>query len=449
MRAGADDGMTDLAARLAAYDFDVPDDPVTFTARLRSEYGWSARHARRVVTEYRRFVLLAVSGPQMSTPSPAVDLVWHLHLLDTRRYWDDFCANTLGRKLHHTPSRGGAAEAERYAATYRATLDRYAAEFGEAPPRDIWPDDRRAGPRRSGLHRVLARLGGAAALAGIAGCATLYNSSQPGAIQGPDFLRIYLLVWVVTLPLLALLLGLGAEDTAAPASADRLDPEAAAYLAGGAARARQTAELRLLRDGLMGLDPKHRRLLSDGQLPPDATPLQTALHAAAGSRTYSGPLAIGTALGKLREGLVAQGLLPGAAERRRQTRLLALIAAPVFALGVVRLCFGLAHGRPVVLLVVELLAAAFACWLLLRWRLSATSAGRRLLQQARAATRQSRCSAADPGLLTAMALFGPTVLLATEFGGYRKYLRRTVSGGDGGGGSCGGGGGCSGGGCGG
>jgi hypothetical protein len=107
-----------------------------------------------------------------------------------------------------------------------------------------------------------------------------------------------------------------------------------------------------------------------------------------------------------------------------------------------------ANGRPVGLLVLELVAAALACLLLLRWRLSVTAASRRLLRQARAITGRTRRGAADSGLLAAMALFGPAVLATAEFGGYREYLRHAASGGDGGGGSCGGSG-CGGGGCGG
>ena len=52
-----------------------------------------------------------------------------------------------------------------------------------------------------------------------------------------------------------------------------LDIEATAYLAGGAVRARQTAELRLMRDGFLGVDVKHKKLFSDGEVPRDATPL--------------------------------------------------------------------------------------------------------------------------------------------------------------------------------
>jgi uncharacterized protein (TIGR04222 family) len=449
MPAVADDGMTGLAARLAGYAFDVPDDPVPFTARLRGQYGWNDRFVRRVIDEYRRFILLAATGNAASVPSAAIDRVWHLHLLDTRRYWDDFCPNTLGAPLHHTPSRGGEAEAERHATLYHATLDRYAVVFGEAPPPDIWPDDRRATAPRFSLRLLFARFAGVATLAGMAGCATLYDSSQPGAIQGPDFLRIYLMIWFVALALLALLLGVGQTDAAAPTSAGSLDPEATAFLAGGAARAIQTAQLRLLRDGLLGLDPKRRTLISSGRPPPDATPLQVAVHRAADLRSGSGRQDVRAALASLREGLVEQGLIPDAAERSRKIRLAILLAGPVFALGVVRACFGVANGRPVALLVVELVAAAIACLVLLRWRLSATPAGRRLLREARSATERSRRDAADPGLLTAMALFGSAVLSPMDFGGYRAYLSQAGSGGDGGGGGSCGGGGCGGGGCGG
>jgi hypothetical protein len=67
-----------------------------------------------------------------------VDQVWHLHLLFSDAYWNDFCPRVLGRPLHHHPTKGGQAERDRFHELYRATIDSYRQHFGE-PPADLWP----------------------------------------------------------------------------------------------------------------------------------------------------------------------------------------------------------------------------------------------------------------------------------------------------------------------
>jgi hypothetical protein len=67
-----------------------------------------------------------------------VDQVWHLHLLCSDAYWNDFCPRVLGRPLHHHPAKGGQAERDRFHEQYRATIRSYRQHFGE-PPLDLWP----------------------------------------------------------------------------------------------------------------------------------------------------------------------------------------------------------------------------------------------------------------------------------------------------------------------
>ncbi len=128
-----------LWARLDSFPLDIASHSVPFTERLRLEQGWPADFARRVVFEYRRFLLLASTADVVTVPSDAVDQAWHLHLTDTRSYWSELCETVLGRPLHHTPSRGGAHEQAHYRDRYAATLDRYRQAFGAEPPSDIWP----------------------------------------------------------------------------------------------------------------------------------------------------------------------------------------------------------------------------------------------------------------------------------------------------------------------
>ena len=141
--------------KIRQYRLDDPDADLPFTRRLARENRWAVDFAVRVVEEYRHFCYLAIAAGHPVTPSDEVDQTWHLHLLYTRDYWDDFCPNVLGTKLHHGPTRGGKGEGLRYDEQYRKTLDSYRHLFGYAPPNDIWPaPDVRFGPRMIGV-RVL------------------------------------------------------------------------------------------------------------------------------------------------------------------------------------------------------------------------------------------------------------------------------------------------------
>jgi Glycine-rich domain-containing protein-like len=52
---------------------------------------------------YRRFLTLHREFPDRTfVPSVLIDLVWHYHILDTRKYSDD-CRRALGYFLHHDP----------------------------------------------------------------------------------------------------------------------------------------------------------------------------------------------------------------------------------------------------------------------------------------------------------------------------------------------------------
>lgn len=128
-----------LLIRIEALAIDPPGARLTFVDRLARDNGWSHPHATAVDREYRRFLFLAATAREPVTPSDAVDQAWHLHLAYSRSYWDDLCSGILGRPLHHGPTAGGPVEDDRYAAQYAATLDRYAATFGEHAPSSIWP----------------------------------------------------------------------------------------------------------------------------------------------------------------------------------------------------------------------------------------------------------------------------------------------------------------------
>lgn len=126
-------------AKIEGFAFDAPDAVITFEAKLVRETSWTRDRARRAIAEYRRFLLLAAAAGHPVSPSPAVDDVWHLHLLYTRSYWNDLCPNVLGFDLHHEPASGTAADRTKLDDWYARTLASYAAIFDVAPPEDLWP----------------------------------------------------------------------------------------------------------------------------------------------------------------------------------------------------------------------------------------------------------------------------------------------------------------------
>ncbi|MFZ0408493.1 MAG: TIGR04222 domain-containing membrane protein [Cyanobium sp.] len=127
-----------LYQRLLDHELHDLSHAIGFNDHLMRSNGWSHDFAVRAIAEYRKFIFLAMVADHQVTPSDQVDQVWHLHLLFSDAYWNDFCPRVLGRPLHHEPTRGGAAEQQRFQHLYRATLTSYRQHFGD-PPLDLWP----------------------------------------------------------------------------------------------------------------------------------------------------------------------------------------------------------------------------------------------------------------------------------------------------------------------
>ena len=135
--------MDDVAARIEAvadYRFGDERRHEAVIGRLASENGWSRSFAARAVAEYLRFMALLTQSEAPLSPSDPIDTVWHLHLLHTREYRENFCGRVVGRFVDHHPGTGLPGEAEKHAAQYAATLAAYRARFGTPPP-DLWPEE--------------------------------------------------------------------------------------------------------------------------------------------------------------------------------------------------------------------------------------------------------------------------------------------------------------------
>ncbi len=129
----------DLWERIRSFELDDQDAALTFSGRLARENGWPLEFALGAIEEYKRFMFLLCVAGHPCTPSDEVDQVWHLHLLYTRSYWQDFCPNVLHRDIHHGPTLGGEEEQEKFTDWYERTKLSYAQRFGEAPPAAYWP----------------------------------------------------------------------------------------------------------------------------------------------------------------------------------------------------------------------------------------------------------------------------------------------------------------------
>jgi hypothetical protein len=153
----AQQGLHGLWERIEAFSFDTGPTTYPFWARLASENGWPMSFAARVVTEYRRFLYLAVVAGHQVSPSDHVDQVWHLHLLYTESYWNRLCRDVLGMPLHQHPTTGGASERAKFDDWYRKTLESYRQAFFDDPPADIWPAPANRGGGTDRYQRVNTR----------------------------------------------------------------------------------------------------------------------------------------------------------------------------------------------------------------------------------------------------------------------------------------------------
>ncbi len=128
---------SELYQRLKKYQLDEPRHELGFTRHLIRNNGWTENYADRAIAEYKKFVFLTVVSDHQIVPSDTVDQVWHAHLLLTTSYWEEFCPQVLGKKLHHHPTKGGKEERAKFHELYRQTIDSYQQHFGK-PPLDIW-----------------------------------------------------------------------------------------------------------------------------------------------------------------------------------------------------------------------------------------------------------------------------------------------------------------------
>lgn len=128
-----------LWERIQQFEMDDVDSDFSFTDRLARENDWTLEYAIRTVYEYKKFIMLILISGHPMTPSDQIDQVWHLHLLYTQSYWNDWCKDTLKFNIHHGPTKGGQTEKDKYKDLYAHTKKVYEQVFQTRPPEEIWP----------------------------------------------------------------------------------------------------------------------------------------------------------------------------------------------------------------------------------------------------------------------------------------------------------------------
>lgn len=464
-----------LWQRLDQFELDEPSSERTFTLRLAQENRWELGYAVRAVYEYKRFMFLAIAAGHPVSPSDAVDEAWHLHLLYSRSYWEEFCPKVLGRSFHHIPSTGGANEAVKHQDWYAKTLASYRAFFGEAPPPDIWPDavDRareiaRARPVRVDSSRVwivpklefnfkwpLRVACAIFSLIFLSGCSD--NSSWPLNLRGPDFLVVYICFCVG-----ALLLAIGVKSLfrgpgGMPMEMPKLTPHETAYLAGKGQRIAETVLTKLVGSDRLKIDATGKRLTPGASSSPDTDPLERKIvsYINAGGNPTSAASAVVSETNKIRQHLIQQELIVNEANATLEfMSKLAILGFPLI-LGLFKMSIGLSIGKPIAFLVILSIIMVIASIVVLQpahlTRRGAEVLNSLMIKNASLKKGVTKTSPPD-AQSTAVALYGPVVLNAAAFGMLGTMLRPPPSSGggcSGGGGSGCGGGGCGGGGCGG
>jgi len=116
-----------------------------FVAKVQRDHGNHVQDeatARAAVEEYRKMLILIQRFPEQPVvPSKLVDLVWHEHILDTKRYKRD-CLRMFGQYIHHSPSFGGEDEKSELSAQQKEMFQLYQTAFDGAPPVSVWPTAR-------------------------------------------------------------------------------------------------------------------------------------------------------------------------------------------------------------------------------------------------------------------------------------------------------------------
>ncbi len=478
-----------LWRRLEAFELDAPACGLTFTERAARENAWTLGFTKRVIAEYKRFLLLAMTCKHVVCPSDAVDQIWHMHLTYTRSYWEELCGKVLQKPLHHGPTRGGGDEQQKFFRLYQQTLQSYGATFGSVPPADIWPAaEQRFGEDlacvRVNVHRtwVIPKPRWSRRTIGLASASLLVPLAQLAANPldwpGPQFLMLY--AGLILIASAASWLGRrwlldSAENYQfRPGTPDALCPIEVGWMQAGDQRAIDCALVELMQKKGVAIEGDRimagqniRGARADHRI--SELILESVASSSLGRKYNIVCREANVGLVGMRQSLVEKGLALDGSQRIACIALPIALLGSVVALGLAKVWVGMARGRPTEFLAIAigLTVLALAKFVFKTPRL--TLAGKRLLAKLMAQSKHnpqdllgaagSTSQSNDHGqLLWSTAFIGTAVLADTplhELDSFFRSYRDSATSSTGGcsttgcGGDSGGGGGCGGGGCGG
>ena len=434
-----------LWEKIESFAFDTPGTKLTFAQRLARENGWSLAFTRKVLVEYKRFVFLAMAAGFPVCPSDAVDQAWHMHLTYTRSYWDDFCKGTLGRPLHHGPTRGGREEDVKHHDMYARTFAAYRQAFGEEPPADVWHPEqvrfgedvafRRVNTRRNWVIPKPFWLKRAAMFA--TGCIALLSTGclAPGGpamlmdMVGPEFLTFFVIMSVgvfIVASIVRAAARIGRPTTAERDTGD--DPYLIATLNGGGKYAVNAAVIELARRDYIHTQPDGSLAkLADNSGIEFLHPFERAVYDAIQSPASDMPdvrSAVKHWVDGMIEHLRARGLVMQTADIERTHRRVRLLLLSIPAIGIAKILTGISRDRPVAFLVILVVVACIGIVVFLKNRPFRSKEGdalmRKLHNQFRlpgVAERSELLHAGAPGVASVAilaALYGPDLLAGTD-----------------------------------
>lgn len=458
--------------RIEKFSLDDSTASFSFTQRLARDNHWSLAFATRVVEEYKRFMFLAVACDHVVSPSDEVDQAWHLHLVYTQSYWDEFCGDLLQKPIHHGPTRGGKVESDKFEDLYERTKQSYRNKFGEQPPTDIWPSSEIRFDREDRKHWVSSKnywlirkpdfsklISGEALPVLFAATipATLFAWS-PFDLNGPAFLVFYGVAAVFVAIAAMILQRIFSSDGAQwelEKSRFKLTPNHVAYLSGGRKQLLQSAICELLVDGQaksLRQQLKYEHTAGNQGRSDVARAILKKLKNELSMDNSQIINATKVPVASISADLAKVGLIQSRVKVHLLTWMSGLMMAGVFGLGVVRIFQAIGRGRPFGFLVLEMtlvLLVAAGVFVAVPFR---TKAGNKVLAKQKLAARKIKADQDLHGIEIGF-LVGALGLTALSSTAYRSFstqigyvLSAPISTGGGGGGGCGGGSGCGGGG---
>lgn len=361
-----------LWKRIQDFQLDEPGAAIKFSDKLAAQQKWTASYTKRVIEEYRRFLFLCCVAPKGASPSKAVDEAWHLHLTYTQSYWIQLCKETLGKDIHHFPSKGGTQENHKHDTWYKETLSFYRIAFGTAAPKDIWPSpvtttiltQHSTGTlEKQTLLAVLAVM-----LLPFLYIVWTYNQSNPFAISGPHFVAFYALLvaaGLISFVLLQRATNRSANDIISNSFPADVNMFEAAQFLYGKHRAIQAAILDLMDRNLLELkDDMTFVVHRDKYIAPqqEKNPLVAGLLKGSYAQMVTYDIIAGSWYDKSdfeSPGLLA---LSGFANRNEPFLKKYFIIILVTLIGLARMVQGLYNDRPIIFLFLEISGLLLLCW---------------------------------------------------------------------------------------